>query len=76
MQIETVIENFPHPIIPKIKGKPDRKELEKLQKSIHENATAIETTLGSGAHGYLGLTMDDTDYYTLAGVHFVRPVNP
>ena len=42
MQIETYIENFPHPIINRIKRKPDREQLVKLQKKIHENATSID----------------------------------
>ena len=74
--METIIENFPYPIIPKIKGKPDRKDLEKLQKMIFANATAIESTLGGGAHGYLGIAMEDAEYHTLTGAHFVRPPNP
>ena len=71
MQIETIIENFSYPIISKIKGKSDRTQLEKLQKKIHENAAAIETTQGGGEYGYLGLAISDADYNTLTGYYFI-----
>ena len=60
--IENIIENFPHPILKKIKGKPTRESLIKLQKQVYENLTSFETTLGGGNHGFLGLGITSEKY--------------
>ena len=34
MNIENIIDNFPHPIIGKVRGKPDCKQIRKIEKKI------------------------------------------
>ena len=67
MNIEKIIDIFPHPIIGKVKGKPDREQIKKIEKKIQENAASVQSTLGGGNHGHLGLTMTDTDYKAAIG---------
>ena len=77
MNADTLTDNFPYPIIPKIKGKPNRRDIEKLQKKIYANAATMQTNLGGGNHGHLGLTMSDEQCSTAtAGQVFNRPANP
>ena len=72
MNVDALTENFPFPIIPKINGKPTRKDIEKLQKKIYANAAAIQSELGGGAHGHLGLTITLADYLTATGHNFAE----
>ena len=76
MNADTLTDNFPYPIIPKIKGKPTRRDIEKLQKKIFANAATIQTNLGGGNHGHLGLAMKPEEH-TIAtgGQAFHRPEN-
>ena len=60
--IDHIIENFPNTTLKKIKGKPTRESLLKLQKQIYENLTSFETTLGGGNYGFLGLGMEPAKY--------------
>ena len=50
MNVNALKENFLHPIVPKMQGKPTRQRIEKIQKKICANATSIQTSLGGGAH--------------------------
>ena len=72
----TIISNFPHLITPKIKGKPDRESINKLEKIIQENAAATQTNLGGVQHGYLGLTMTDPACNLVTGTNLEHPNNP
>ena len=38
---EKIIDIFPYPIIGKIKGKPDCKQIKKIKKKIQENAASV-----------------------------------
>lgn len=74
--IDSITENFPHLILKRIVGKPNRENLIKLQKQVYENLTSFETTIGGGNHGYLGLEMSPEKYLTTTGHNFERPENP
>eukprot|EP00957_Ditylum_brightwellii_P120577 9198268-Ditylum_brightwellii.AAC.1 len=41
-----------------------------------ENAASIDTTIGGGLHGHLGLVITPARYLQLTGHPFVPPQNP
>ena len=47
---------------------------------LRENASSVESDLGGGDHGYLGLVLSDAEYLTVPGVGagnvFIPPVYP
>jgi hypothetical protein len=59
-KVEDVISSFPHPILPKVQGELDYQTIHAIRKLLQENARAIDTHLGGGALGHLGLIVSDT----------------
>jgi hypothetical protein len=59
---EDVIASFPHPILPTVQCEPDYQTIHAIRKSLQANSRAIDTHLGGGNLGYLGLIVSDTSY--------------
>jgi hypothetical protein len=64
--VKDVIAIFPHPILPTVQGKPDYQTIHVIRKSLQENSRAIDTHLGGGTLGHLGLVVSDASYATIA----------
>jgi hypothetical protein len=64
--IKDVISSFPHPILPKVQGDPDYQKNHAIRKFLQANARAIDTHLGGGALGHLGLIVSDASYAMVA----------
>jgi hypothetical protein len=60
--VEDVISSFPHPILPSVTGEPDYHTLHSIRKMLRANARSIDTHLGGGAFGHLGVIISDTAY--------------
>ena len=74
--VEAIKEGFPHLTIPRQPGKPTYESIHAVHALLKANAASIASELGGGAHGLLGLTLNPATYVQLAGVAFMRPVNP
>ena len=60
-----------------IRGVPTYKALKRLKLELQANASSVETDLGGGNHGYLGLVLTDEEYATITGTQpFVAPEYP
>jgi hypothetical protein len=57
--VEKVIASFPHPAIPTVQGEPDYQIIHAIRKSLQANSRAIDTHLGGGTLGRLGLIVSD-----------------
>jgi hypothetical protein len=64
--VEDVLASFPHPILPTVEGEPDYQTIHATRKFLQANARAIETHLGGGTLGHLGLIVSDTAYANIA----------
>ena len=62
----------PTPII----GAPTHKTLKRLKQELRVNASSVESDLGGGDHGYLGLVLDDAEYATISLTAFEGPNYP
>jgi hypothetical protein len=60
--VEDVIASLPHPILPTVQGEPDYQTIHAIRKLLQANARAIDTHLGGGALGHLGLIVSDASY--------------
>lgn len=45
-----------------IQGIPTHKSLKRLKTELRANASSVESDLGGGDHGYLGLVLSATEY--------------
>jgi hypothetical protein len=60
--VEDVIASFPHPVLPTVQGEPDYQTIHAIRKSIQANSRSIDTHLGGGTLGHLGLIISDASY--------------
>jgi hypothetical protein len=60
--VEDVIASFPHPVLPTVQGEPDYQTIHATRKSLQANSRAIDTHLGGGTLGHLGLIISDASY--------------
>ena len=67
---------FDHPDLTKITGVPTYETLHLLHNEIKANTMAVQSNLGSGQHGYLGLVFILTYYVLLTNTPFVLQVYP
>ena len=65
--IDYAITHFKYKTPAPIQAQPTNKSLKRLLMELRANASSIETDVGRGDHGYLGLVLDDPDYATIPG---------
>ena len=56
--------NFPFEKLTKCIGEPNNASITILKRQLYANAMSVESTLGCGALGYLGVIMPETDYHS------------
>jgi hypothetical protein len=64
--VEDVMARFPHPILPTVEGEPDYQTIHTTRKFLQANSRAIDTHLGGGTLGHLGLIISDASYAMIA----------
>jgi hypothetical protein len=64
--IEDVMASLPHPILPTVEGEPDYQTIHATRKFLQANSRAIDTHLGGGTLGHLGLIISDAYYSNIA----------
>jgi hypothetical protein len=64
--VEEVLASFPHPILPTVEGEPDYQTIHATRKFIQADWWAINTHLGGGTLGHLGLIVSDAAYSNIA----------
>ena len=69
---------FEHPELTRIVGEPSTATLITLQAEVRDNAQSVQSDLGGGANGHLGLVCSDTTYQALVpdSTPYIRPENP
>jgi hypothetical protein len=64
--VEDVIASFPRPVLTTVKGETDYQTIHAIRKSLQANSRAIDTHLGGGTLGHLGLIVSDASYAMIA----------
>ena len=60
-----------------IRGEPTHKSIKRLKLELQANASSVETDLGGGNYGYLGLVLTDAEYAAIPNTQpFVAPNYP
>jgi hypothetical protein len=60
--VEDFMAGFPHPVLPTVQGEPDYQTIHATRKFLQANSWAIDTHLGGGTLGQLGLIILDASY--------------
>jgi hypothetical protein len=60
--IEDVIASFPRPVLPTVQGEPDYQTIHATRKFLPAKSREIDTHLGGGTLGHLGLIISDESY--------------
>jgi hypothetical protein len=53
--VEDVMANSPHPVLPTVQGEPYHQKIDTTRKFLQANLRAIDTHLGGGTLGHLGI---------------------
>jgi hypothetical protein len=64
--VEDVMASFPHLVLPTVQGKPDYQTIHATRKFLQAHSQAIDTHLGGGTLGHLGLIISDASYAMIA----------
>ena len=73
---EYICSKSPLKKITKCEGVIDYKSIRKIHRKIQANVSTIQSALGGGQHGLLGIAMQPATYRTVIGKDFQRPVRP
>jgi hypothetical protein len=60
--VEDVMASFHHPVLPTVQGEPDYQTIHATRKFLQANSREINTHLGGGTLGHLGLVILDASY--------------
>jgi hypothetical protein len=71
--VEDVIASFLHPVLPTVQCEPDYQTIHAIRKSLQANSRAIDTHLGGGTLGHLGLVISDASYAMIAPETYADP---
>jgi hypothetical protein len=71
--VKNIIARFPHPVLPTVQGEPDYQTLHATRKFLQANSRAIDTLLGGGTLGHLGLIISDASYDMIAPTTYAGP---
>jgi hypothetical protein len=64
--VEDVMASYSHPVLSTVQGEPDCQTIYATRKFLQANSRAIDTHLGGGTLGYLGLIISDASYAMIA----------
>jgi hypothetical protein len=64
--VEDIMASFPHPILPTVEGEPGYQTIHAIRRFLQANSRAIDTHLGGGTLGHLGLIISDASYAIIA----------
>jgi hypothetical protein len=64
--VEDFMASFPNPILPTVQCEPDIQTINATRKFLQANSPAIDTHLGGGTLGHLGLIISDVSYSRIA----------
>jgi hypothetical protein len=64
--VKDVMESFPRPVLPTVQGELDYQTIHATKNFLQANSRAIDTHLGGGTLGHLGLIISDASYAMVA----------
>jgi hypothetical protein len=71
--VENVMASFPQPVLPTVQCEPDYQKIHATRKFLQANSRAIDTHLGGGTLGHVGLVISDSSYAMIAPITDAGP---
>jgi hypothetical protein len=71
--IDDLLASFPHPGLPTVQGEPDYQTFHANRNFLQANLRAIDTHLGGGTLGHLGLIISNASYARIAPTKDAAP---
>ena len=76
LSVDDILSKFPTQKVPEIFGEPTYDSITNIKSELFSNAAVIQTTLGGGQHGHIGLIMQPALYANLSATPFIIPQDP
>jgi hypothetical protein len=76
LTVEEIINGLANPVLPKIDNKPTFEDIQVAIRLMNANAISIPYMAGGGAHGHLGIIMNQVEYAAISSSPWVEPFNP
>ena len=76
LSVEDIVSKFPIKALPPINGEPTYSGINDMMQALYANAATMQTTLGGGRHGHIGMIMKPALYATLSQVAYEKPEDP
>ncbi len=76
LTVDAIVAKFPNKTLPKIKEEPNYENINESVQLLYANAATLATTLGGGAHGHIGIIMQQPLYATLTATPYIEPAEP
>ena len=67
---------FQYKALTKIHGAPTYETLREMKDQLKANAASVNTNLGGGANGHLGIVLTPTEYRNISDTTYTRPNHP
>ena len=67
---------FEFPTLTKIHGEPTFDSIKKLHNEIKSNSQSVQSNLGGGQYGHLGLVLNVQQYRLISNAPFIRSAHP
>ena len=74
--VDYITTYFENKALTKVIGAPDYEQLNILRNELKANACSVQSDLGGGRHGHLGLLVTAVEYAFVSATPFIRPVHP
>jgi hypothetical protein len=74
--VDSLISGFPVPVLPKIDDRPTYDTISTMATEIHRNTASVQSELGGGANGHLGISLNPPVYATISPTAWITPPNP
>ena len=74
--VDDIVSKFPIKTLPRIDGEPTYENINEMMQILYANAATLQSTMGGGTHGHIGLIMKPELYRTLSNIPYTIPVDP
>jgi hypothetical protein len=65
LAVQEIVNGFPNPVLPKIDNDPTFEDIQVTTRLLNANAISVRSMMGGGAHGHLGIIMNQVEYASI-----------
>jgi hypothetical protein len=76
LTVEEIINSFLNPVLPKIDNNPTSEDIQVTTRLLNANSISVPSMADGGAHGRLGIIMNQVEYAAISESPWVELYNP